>query len=74
MDRKEVDARGLTCPIPVVKTKKAIEENPEEKIAVLVDSKVSVENVSRLAKNRGYSIEIEEIGDDFRLNLSPPEE
>jgi len=74
MDRKEVDARGLTCPIPVVKTKKAIEENPGEKIAVLVDSKVSVENVSRLAESRGYSIEIEEIGDDFRLNLSPPEE
>ena len=74
MDRKEVDARGLTCPIPVVKTKKAIEENPEAKIAVLVDREVSLENVSRLAKSQGYSIEIEEIGDDFRLNLSPPEE
>ena len=69
----EVDARGLTCPVPVVKTKKAIEGNPGGKIAVLVDSKVSVENVSRLAESQGYSIEIEEIGDDFRLNLSPPE-
>ncbi len=70
----EVDVRGFPCPIPVVKTKKAIEGNPGEKIAVLVDSKVSRENVSRLAESQGYSIEVEEIGDDFRLSLSPPKE
>ena len=70
----EVDVRGFSCPVPVVKPKKAIEENPGEKIAVLTDSNVSVENVSRLAKSRGYSIKAEETGDEFRLNLSPPEE
>ena len=70
----EVDVRGFSCPIPVVKTKKAIDGNPGKKIAVLVDSKVSVENVSRLAESRGYSIGVAEIGDEFRLSLSPPEE
>jgi len=68
----EVDARGFSCPIPVVKTKKAIEENPGEKITVLVETAVSKENVSRLAKSKGYSVEIEEVGEEFRLNLSPP--
>ena len=67
----EVDARGLSCPIPVVKTKKAIEENPKDMITVLVDSAVSKENVSRLAKSEGYSVEIEDIKDGFRLRLRP---
>ncbi|MFC1911713.1 sulfurtransferase TusA family protein [Chloroflexota bacterium] len=69
----EVDVRGFSCPVPVVKTKKAIEENPGEKISVLVDSNVSRENVSRLAKSQGYSIQVEETGNESRLNLSPPE-
>lgn len=67
----KVDARGFSCPIPVVKTKKAMEDNPEEELTVLVESQVSKENVSRLAQNQGYSIITEETGDDFRLILAP---
>ena len=67
----EVDVRGFSCPIPVVKTKKAIEENPEDTITVLVESSVSKENVSRLAESRGYSIEVEEVSGEYRLVLSP---
>ena len=67
----EVDVRGFSCPIPVVKTKKAIEENPNEPVTVLVESAVSKENVSRLAQSKGYSIMVEEIEDGFRLLLSP---
>ena len=48
----EVDTRGFSCPIPVVKTKKAIEENPGEPLTVLVESAVSKENVSRLAESK----------------------
>jgi len=67
----EVDVRGFSCPIPVVKTRKAIEANPKEMITVLVDSAVSRENVSRLAKSEGYSVEIEQVEDVFRVRLSP---
>ena len=67
----EVDARGFSCPIPVVKTKEAIDKNPKQPLAVLVDNEVSKENVSRLAKGRGYSVEIEKVEDGFRLRLSP---
>ena len=70
----EVEVRGFSCPIPVVKVKKAIKENPKEMITVLVDSTVSRENVSRLAKSEGYSVEIEAVGGDFRLQLRPPPE
>jgi len=68
----EVDARGFSCPIPVVKTKRAIDENPKEQIAVLVETAVSKENVSRLAQSKGYSIEVEEVSDEYRLVLTPP--
>ncbi|TET73920.1 MAG: SirA family protein [Dehalococcoidia bacterium] len=67
----EVDVRGYSCPIPVVKTKKAIDEHPDEPLTVLVETAVSKENVSRLAQGRGYFVEVEEVEDGFRLSLSP---
>jgi tRNA 2-thiouridine synthesizing protein A len=68
----EVDVRGFSCPIPVVRTNKAIEENPNETVTVLVESSVTKENVSRLAQSKGYSIKVEEVEDGFHLLLSPP--
>lgn len=70
----EVDVRGFSCPVPIVRTKNAMEENPTEPIGVLVESAVSKENVSRLAKSRGYSVTVVDVEDGFRLVLSPPGE
>jgi len=67
----EVDARGFSCPIPVVKTKKAIEANPKESISVLVETAVSKENVSRLAESHGYSVHVDEEAGEYRLTLTP---
>lgn len=67
----EVDARGFSCPIPVVKTKKAMDENPEDILTVLVETEVSKENVSRLAEGRGYTIKAEEVSGEYRLTLTP---
>jgi tRNA 2-thiouridine synthesizing protein A len=69
----EVDVRGFSCPIPVVKTKKAIEQNPDKPITVLVETTVSKENVSRLAQSRNYSVQVEEVaGEEYRVLLNPP--
>lgn len=68
----EVDARGFSCPIPVVKTKKAMDQNPGESIAVRVESEVSKENVSRLAQSQGYTVKIEKSQDGYQLLLEPP--
>lgn len=66
----EVDVKGLSCPIPVVKTKKAMEENPKATISVLIDSNVGKENVTRLAESKKYSVKAEEAGaEEFRLVL-----
>ena len=67
----EVDVRGFSCPVPIVRTKNAMEENPTEPLGVLVESAVSKENVSRLAGSRGYSVTVVDVEDGFRLELSP---
>lgn len=60
----EVDARGLSCPQPVIETKKAIEKTSSGEIHVLVDTMTSVMNVSRFAKNQGWTVSYEELPED----------
>jgi len=70
----EVDARGLSCPVPVVKTKQAMESNPSDEITVLIDSNVAKENVTRLAESKKYSIEVETTAkEEYKLLLKPYE-
>jgi selenium metabolism protein YedF len=57
---KEVDARGLACPQPVILTRKALEDMTEGILRVLVDDGVAKENVRRLAESQGCSVEVEE--------------
>ncbi|WP_276980418.1 sulfurtransferase TusA family protein [Johnsonella ignava] len=64
-----VDARGFSCPMPVVMTKKEIEKTKAAQLEVMVDNKVSVENVTRFAQNIGYSVEVVKEGEDFKLKL-----
>jgi tRNA 2-thiouridine synthesizing protein A len=64
---KEVDVRGLSCPLPVIKTKKALEEKDNEPILVLIDTEISVENISRLVRSTGYDFRIEKKGDIYHL-------
>ena len=68
----EIDVRGLGCPIPVVKTKQAMEKNPSATITVLGDTSVSQENILRLAETKKYSAEsIQAAGEEYRLVLKP---
>jgi tRNA 2-thiouridine synthesizing protein A len=68
----EVDAKGLSCPIPVVKTKQAMESNPKDDITVLVDSNVAKENVSRLAESKKYSVNAQTTAqEEYKLTLKP---
>ncbi len=67
----EVDVRGLSCPIPVVRAKDAIQKNPGKELKVILDNKTAVENVSRLAKNSGYSIKTGEEGEDYTILMTP---
>jgi tRNA 2-thiouridine synthesizing protein A len=68
----ELDLRGLSCPIPVVKTKQAIDKNPGEPITILLETAVARENVSRLAESRKYSVKVEAMAqEECKLLLTP---
>lgn len=66
----EVDVRGLSCPIPVIKVKEVLEKDPGEEVAVLIDSATTRENVTRLAEQKGFSVSMEETGGEFRLTIT----
>ena len=49
-----VDAMGDNCPIPVIKTKKAMDAlTGPETIEVLVDNEIAVQNVTKMATSAG---------------------
>ena len=64
-----VDARGLSCPQPVIEVKKAIKAG-QFPIEVLVETVASRENVRRMSEKAGLAVQVEEIGDEFRLTLA----
>lgn len=69
MDIKTLDARGQSCPIPVVLTKKALDKKPSE-IQIIVDNAAAKENVTRYAKAMKYNVVIEEnSSEEIILNL-----
>ena len=67
---EKIDARGLSCPQPVVLVKKAIDRLGKGEIEVWVDTVTSKENVSRLARNAGFQVSVEEKEGEFLLKLS----
>ena len=58
-----VNAIGDTCPVPVVKTKKAIEKlEGTDTVETLVDNEIAVENLKKMASQMGYSVSSSQIG------------
>ena len=64
-----VDARGLSCPMPVLMTKKAM-KSKEDYYEVLVDAPAPLENVTRFARSQGYKVEVEDKGGAYLLKIS----
>ena len=64
-----VDARGLLCPEPVVRTQRAVKDSASE-LTVLVDAEAAKENVTRFAVSRGYAVVCKQEGADYTLSLS----
>ncbi len=69
---KEIDARGMDCPKPVVLTKNALDDNT--KITTIVDNEIAAENVAKLAKkmNCSYST-VKEREDFFKILITAEE-
>lgn len=68
---RNIDARGLSCPQPVILTKKAMDEKNGQQIITIVDNPAALENVSKLAAGQGYSFTVEEQGDGTYIRMVP---
>lgn len=65
-----VDARGYSCPIPVVMTQKALDRSQANHLEVLVDNQAAVQNITRFATARGYRVSVaSQEEEDFLLTL-----
>lgn len=69
METKTVDARGLSCPQPIVETKKVLDKISGGRVEVLVDTVTSRENVLRFGRNAGWQGSFEESECFFKVIL-----
>lgn len=66
---ERIDARGLSCPQPVINTQKRMKELGSGTIEVMVDTTTSRDNVTRMATKEGWAVETREEGEDILLVL-----
>ena len=60
----QINAMGDACPIPVVKTKKAIQAmTASDVVETLVDNEVAVQNLMKMATHEGYAVKSEKLGE-----------
>ena len=63
-----IDARGLSCPEPVILISQAMKSG-ENAYEIIVDNRVSRENVTRFAEHQGYAVSVSEADGEFTLSI-----
>lgn len=69
---KILDLTGLACPLPVVRTKEALETEGDRSLIVMVDNIAARDNVTRFAESRGCKVEVSAAGGCYHLTIQPP--
>ncbi|HZJ84977.1 MAG TPA: sulfurtransferase TusA family protein [Syntrophomonadaceae bacterium] len=65
-----VDARGFSCPQPVIMTLNKIKKVKKGDIVIMVDTDTAKENVSRASKSRGWEVvEISPEDSDYKITI-----
>lgn len=64
-----VDARGRSCPEPVMMTKEALDNKNEKEIDVMVDSQTALDNVIRYGEKEGCSVSSKQDNDEFIITI-----
>lgn len=63
---KEVDARGLSCPEPLMMTAAAVKEN-KGPVKILVSEAHQKTNIEKFAKDQGKKSKVTEKGSEFEI-------
>lgn len=70
MKNKIIDARGQTCPIPLILTKKALtDETSEETFSVIIDNETAKENIERFLKDNKIKFRSKKTEEGFLINV-----
>ena len=65
---EKLDARGLSCPEPVILIRKAMLSGGAA-YEMVVDNPASRENVTRYAQHQGYTVSVAESGGEYTLTM-----
>ena len=65
----KIDARGLSCPEPVVMLKNAM-MSQKNRYDILVDNVAARENVTRYGEHQGYRVTVQEENGAFLLTMT----
>lgn len=66
-----IDARGLSCPQPVLMTMDEMKKVNKGEIVILVDTDTSKENVSRSAESQGWQVkDIQEEDSGYKIKIA----
>lgn len=63
-----IDARGLKCPEPAIRTGQALKEFND--VIVIVDDRTAIQNISGAVKKRGYEVSVRQDGEDYYLHVT----
>lgn len=65
---KQLDARGLSCPEPVIMIQNAMRSG-EAEYEIVVDNPTAKENVTRYAQHQGYRVDVREKDGEYQLSI-----
>ena len=65
-----IDARGLSCPMPVLMVQREVKKNNPNMLEVLVDNMTAVGNITRLAASQHYTVKVEEVDSEYKVTLT----
>ncbi len=65
-----IDARGLSCPMPVLMVQREVKKNAPQLLEVLVDNMTAVGNITRVAASQHYTVKTEQVDGEYKMTLT----
>ena len=65
-----IDARGLSCPMPVLMVQREVKKNQPSSLEVFVDNMTAVGNITRFASSQHYAVKVDESDGDYKMTLT----
>ena len=64
-----VEAKGLSCPEPVMLAKKAVKKNPSDDVQIVVDNATARDNILRMARSIKRTTDVRDIDGVYTITL-----